>query len=380
MHKIESFALSTGSKISKPLMEKSFYPLVDRKFICISQNSNSNSKSYDYFNDVIFHVKPYLEKEGIGILELGNSDLSPVFYCKNYRHLNRLQSHYVMSKSLLYIGNDNFYSNIASHTNKDIICPSNKDYVNTFAPYWSNESNRSIIMPDTDNLPSSQTAESPKTINSISPEDLSVEILNKLNIENDLGSIKTIYIGDLYLNTLIDLIPGPYSPANMKGQKNVNIRMDKSFDLNFLLKCSSLQDLAIITDQPIPSEILNKLKPNIGQISFLINNKTTLEEIRSIESAGKPVTLLAQDKRNLNKIRLKFIDYPVILYEKKTKKDLKTKVFSDLTFLSKRNVIHNGQAYNSYLSAYMGKNVSTVKDEKDFWEDLPYCRIFRKSP
>ena len=135
MHKLESFALSTASKISKPFLEKLFYPITDKRFICVSQNSPESAKSYDYYNDVIFHIKPFLEQNKIEVFELGKSELGQVFYSKNYKHLNRLQAHYVISKSLLYVGNFNIYAHLASHCGKDIICPSNKDYQNTFKPY-----------------------------------------------------------------------------------------------------------------------------------------------------------------------------------------------------------------------------------------------------
>ena len=55
MHKLESFALSTGTKIHKPHIEESFYPIVHKKFICISKNSVSNAKSYDFYDDVHRH-------------------------------------------------------------------------------------------------------------------------------------------------------------------------------------------------------------------------------------------------------------------------------------------------------------------------------------
>ena len=156
--------------------------------------------------------------------------------------------------------------------------------------------------------------------------------------------------------------------------------MDKNFDLNFLSQCSSLLNLVLITDKVIPLVALNLLKENINQITFLINKDTTEEEVKAMEAIGKPVTLLTKDKDNLSDIRLGLIDYPVGLYQLKTKKELKTKTFSDLTFLSKRNVIKDGKAFNSYLSASKGKNISSVSNKKEFWEDLPYCRVFKKSP
>jgi hypothetical protein len=34
--------------------------------------------------------------------------------------------------------------------------------------------------------------------------------------------------------------------------------------------------------------------------------------------------------------------------------------------------------YNSYISASLKKNISHVVDDKVFWEDLPFMRIFEE--
>jgi len=98
MHKLESFALSCGSKISRPSIDECFYPILEKKYICISQNSTSESKSYDYYDDVMFHLKPYLEDNGISVIELGSSSKSPVYYCKPYTHVNYLHAYYIIKK------------------------------------------------------------------------------------------------------------------------------------------------------------------------------------------------------------------------------------------------------------------------------------------
>ena len=378
MHKLESFALSCGSKIEKPKIEKQFYPITDKKFLCISQKAEAESKSYDFFDDVVFHIKPYLDKEGISILEIGQSKKAPIFYCKNLSHLRRTQIAYVISKSLMYIGNYNLYANISSHFNKDTICVSNNDYTETFRPYWGKD-NCLILTPETESKPSLAPQEHPKTINEIHPEEVASNILDKLNIPHGLNKISTVFVGEEYKNTIIDLVPGLFNLQAMNVNGAVNIRMDKNFDLNFLQQCSTLEKINIVTDKIIPVEYLNLIKDKLQMISFFMDKKTTSEDIKQLESVGKPMNLLCKDQKNINKIRFKFIDYDIKLYGKKTKKDLKTKTFSDLKFLSKRNVIANGTVFNSYLSLSLGANTFTVKDQKEFWEDLPFCRVFRES-
>ena len=102
MHKLESFALSVGSKIETPFIDKNYYPILDKKFICVSQESISGSKNYSNFNDVMFHIKPFLEDNGINVIELGSPDSDSIFYTKNYKHTSRLQANFIINKSLLY--------------------------------------------------------------------------------------------------------------------------------------------------------------------------------------------------------------------------------------------------------------------------------------
>ena len=122
MHKLESFALSCGSKISKPQIQKTYYPVLDKLFICISKYTNDVNNNYDYWDDVIFHIKPYLDQHNISILEIGPNDKDKIFYTKSFNHLNRLQTNYLLDKSLMYLGNHNFYTLLASFNEKPVVC------------------------------------------------------------------------------------------------------------------------------------------------------------------------------------------------------------------------------------------------------------------
>ena len=380
MHRLESFALSSGSKISKPHIEQSFYPIVDKKFICVSQKSLCDSKNYDYINDVVFHIKPYLDEHGIAMYQIGEADETKIFYTKNYLNLNRLQSSYLLNKSLLYIGNYNFYANVASHMNKPCVCPTNLDYIESFKPYWSNDDNCLIVKPESDLKPSFSPKEHPKTINQIPPEEIAEHVLDLLNINNNINKIETIFLGEEYKHAIVDVVPGDYDVMSMNLFGPLNIRMDKEFNLEFLARCSGMQHVNIVTDRPIPKQVLNMFSDNLKLISFFIDKNTEAIDIENIVSKGSPLNLLSTDRKNIAEIRLKFIDYEVKLFGKMSKKDLKTKVYSNLKFLSKRNIISGGQVFNSYLSLSLGKNTSKVKNQKEFWEDLPFCRVFKENP
>ena len=98
-----------------------------------------------------------------------------------------------------------------------------------------------------------------------------------------------------------------------------------------------------------------------------------------MESSGKPLNLLTKDKKNISKIRLNFLDYQVREFGSLNKKSLNDGNYNDLKFLSKRNIIFEGKAYNSYSSILSGVNGQEVKYSKEFLEDLPFCRVYKKN-
>jgi len=378
MHKLESLALSCGSKIEKPYIHKSYYPIIDSNFICVSQQSDSQSNTYDYFNDVIFHINPYLKENKISIIEIGNPKLPPLYYTKDYRSLNNSQLNYLISKSKAYFGNFNYTSHISSAFNIPTVCPIRNTFIELEKPYWS-DNNCSIISSASKQKPTFSDTENPKTINSIYPEVIACQILDSLNIKHDLNKIETVFIGSEYNRTIVDLVPGDFSPNNIDVDGILNIRMDKSFDLKFLAACSAIKPFNIITNKAIPLNILKKLSEKITSITYFIDNKTSIDSVFDMEGAGKPINLLTQDKKNISNIRLNFLDYQVREFGSLNKKSLNDGNYNDLKFLSKRNIIFEGKAYNSYSSILSGVNGQEVKYSKEFLEDLPFCRVYKKN-
>ena len=74
MHLLERYALSCSVKIDKPAIEEQFYPLTQDRFIVLHASSGMQSKNYDYYNEVVDLIKPYLDRENIKILQIGSED------------------------------------------------------------------------------------------------------------------------------------------------------------------------------------------------------------------------------------------------------------------------------------------------------------------
>lgn len=379
MHKLESFALSSNAKIDRPLIQDCFYPIVEDKYICVSNSSNEQSKKYDYFDDVIFHIKPFLDKENIQIAQIGGGDDTKLFYCKHYFNTNRLQNSYIIDKSLLYFGNYNLYANIASHKDKPIVCPSNLDYADSFFPYWSNDTDCNILMPDLkDQKPSNSPNEPNKTINKVYPEKISAHILDLLGIKHNLDKIQTVHIGENYASRIAEIVPSLDFDPRVEINGEVAVRMDKSFVPQALPAIAQNRSLAILTEEMIDINLLKSISSSIKNITFIVKAKTKKSDIDQLASLGKPLTLVSRNKNKIEEIRLKFIDYDIGLVDNMTKSDAGIKsVTKNMKFLSRKNIISGGHIYNSYLAEEKKSNVSEVEDSKLLWEDVSFLRIFK---
>ena len=378
MHKLESFALSAGSKINKPYINECFFPNVNKDYICISKDHYVNSEHYDYFDDVLFHIAPFLSKENISILEIGKSEYKNLFYGKSFKNLNIHQNSYLIKRSKLYIGNINIFAHIASHFNKNIICPINKNYLESIAPFWSQDK-AVILQPDTQDKPLLSNIENPKTINSIKPELIAAKILDTLSIDHDLNSLETIYTGENYDKpTSIDILPSQNQLASYSFNHDLDIRMDKHYDLNFLYSCNNLKSFNITTDKVIPLNFLNALKSKIDKIKFIINKGTSIDDVNSMYAPGVPVELFTNDSDNIMDIRLKFIDFDVFPIKESSLNDIDVDSIEGLEFLSRKNIFFEGKLYNSYKSIDGQNNTSNVHDSEEFWENLSYYRIYKK--
>ena len=346
----------------------------------MSSSSNEQAKAYDYYDDVMYHLKPYLDKEGIDIVQIGTAKDNPIFYAKNYFNSNRLQNSYIISKSLLYLGNYNLYTNIASHKKKKIVCPSNIDYVKSFFPYWSKPKDCKVISSnDNSKKPSCSPNEPEKTINHIYPEKVAGKVLDLLDIKHTLNNIETVFIGQDYHSRVAEIVPSPNFNNAIQMGTNVIVRMDKKFDEQSLINIAQNRNIKIITNKVINLNILKAISNSINEIAFIIDNKTKKEDIDSLSVLGKPVQLVSKDHKNIDKIRLRFIDFDILLLTKPNKSIAGIKkITSDMKFLSRKNIVSDGQIYNSFLSESKKQNTDIIEDSELLWEDVNLIRIFKE--
>ena len=140
MHLIEQYALSCGAKIDKPSIEESFYPIQFNKYITLHASSGMGAKNYDYFNDVMKMLYPYLAKNGINVVQIGGKDDPSINLTHGLQGKTSLkQTFYIIKKGILHFGNDSFSCHVASGYDKPLVSLYSVLYKECCGPYWGSK-------------------------------------------------------------------------------------------------------------------------------------------------------------------------------------------------------------------------------------------------
>jgi len=385
MHLIEQYALSCGVKIDTPHIEPLFFPVPHDKYITLHASSGMESKNYDYFEDVILMIEPYLRKMGIKIIQIGGKDDKGIPGCTNFHGKTSIrQTAYLIKNSLLHFGNDSFSTHIASGYNKKIVCLYSILYKECCGPYWGDKNNQILIESDRKKLkPSFSSKELPKTVNLIKPEEIALGVLNLLKIKNDLDKIETIHTGVEYHKSSISVVPNHIMPSSFAEGQAVNIWGNECFDEENIVKWAYDRKCNIFLDKPMQIKYLNIIKDNINYINYYVSEEDNENYFRLLERSNIKFNLISKDKKNINNIRVKFFDWNILLQQPKTKKDLdkSEKLCDNSRYKCSMKIVSGGQIYNSKAAWKYDKpgNHNEIIDCEEFWEDLNIIKIYNES-
>lgn len=353
-HLLQEYAKSCGVKIGKPVLNPSFYPIEFEKYIVLN-HSSCNATTYDHWDLTLKILKPYIEKENIKIVQILDKDSSIIDFADKHISCTKKQAAFIISRSLCFIGTDSVLCNIAG----DLNIPSINIYSHTNPQNtrpWNFNKKSVFLSSLKDGLkPSYDPNEKIKTINNIVPEDIVKNILNILKIKRKFN-FKTIYIGNRYNESCIDIIPK--ENCNIIHDR-INVRMDILHNEEILKTILSKNFVEVTLSKPISKEIL--LMRRIKIINYL-SEEFDKDFVDLIQSLGIQFNLLCTSKEKIDKQRFLFFDYKVILHDLKEifKNNVeKLKNISDLnlkTFSNKKIFIGDKQ-YNSYLEAINSKEL-----------------------
>tara|TARA_R100000808_G_scaffold25086_1_gene61604 strand:- start:1864 stop:3045 length:1182 start_codon:yes stop_codon:yes gene_type:complete len=392
MHLVETYALNCGLKIDQPFILEKFFPLDIENFITIHPNSKFPSKCYDYWQDVVDILYPVLEEKNIKILQIGTKDDVPLRNCLHSQGSTTVnQVAYLLSKSSLHLGADSFPTHVASGCGKKIVCLYSNNYASVVKPYWTDKKDCVLFEPDrSERKPSFSAEESPKTINTLNPEDIAASVFDLLNIKSN-NNFKTVRKGVAYNNIIVELVPNCIANTQSIGIESIIVRMDLEFNEEILIKQLSQSKCSIITDKTINLDIIRQFRDNIKQFVYFIDETHTPSFISSLLKIGIPIILMSEmADEEIEKAKLDYMDFGVIQKEPSPSQEdiesLKNKNLENLYYKSKRILISNGKSYKSETAwredIPSDPNDPTplrVIDKKDFWDSIDEFYILEKT-
>jgi hypothetical protein len=389
MHILEQYALNCGVPISKPYINEEFFPLPFDKYITIHPKGKFPSREYDYWEEVIFHLAPILNKYNINILQIGGKDEAPLPFCyptQGQTNFNNLA--YIVKNSILHLGIDSLPVHLASAFNKKIVGLYCNMYPNQSGPYWSNPEDYELIFSDLKNKkPSYAAVENPKTINFIKPEQIVNSVLNKLNLKEKINQ-KSIYFGNAYHLRVLEIIPDHVPNLSQFNVNIANVRMDYLFNEEHLFNILSLYKTNILTNRPININELKKFKNNILSVYFIFDKDSNFDInfIENLKNNGIKFSIISFLKEEeIEKYKIDLMDFCNINIKnlEDNKKIIESFEKENLKFKSTKILLSKGKMYPSFQNyknneSYINSTneVFNFKNDGDLYKELENFYIF----
>jgi len=387
MHILEQYAVNCGAKIGLPKIITQYFPLPfgNSKYICLNAGSGMESKNYDYYNEVIDFMLPFLEKENIKIVQVGAEKEKLINNCYSALGCTKRQTAHLIKNSELYLGSDTMSLHFASYFQKKIVCLSTVIYAENIYPYWSKKEDYKMIESHRNgNKPSFSSEEKPKTINLIKPEEASKEVLKFLKIKNNLD-IQSLHLGEDFSNLKIELVPNFDFYVQQAPDKTLNLRLDllnsnviDGNNIKYILTNLSKRKCRIFSDKKFDVEFLKniEIKKNLEEFTFYVkdSSESTKLFIKELIKLGLNCKFLFDEsimdnEKEINNLKLNLLDVcEVYKIEKRDTKEkqqeLLKKIKGSSFYKSYRIIYSDGSTYIS--EAALKEKALT----RSFYQDL----------
>lgn len=375
MHLIERYATSCGVKIDKPYIYETFFPIPVEKYISFQPFSKYPSKNYDYWDEVIAIINPYLQKENINIIHIGAKDDKPINNTINLCGQTKIsQAAYIIKNGLMHVGADSFAAHIASGYGKKIVALYSNNNINNVKPYWTKPEDMILLEPNIGKKPQYSINEIPKSINNIKPEIIAESVLKLLNIKyNSLP--KTIHIGQDYINKTLEIIPDkPLNTAQI-GIDNIIVRMDYLFNEQILEFYLQNKKCIIFTNKPISENLLSKYKQNIPQLIYIIEKDNDPLFAKTLKNNAINTTYISYlSEEDLNPFKLNYMDYGLIIRKDYPKDKIN---FNKNTYFRSSKIILSSEGQFNTKYQWITKDFSNkYKEDEELSKELNNLYIF----
>tara|TARA_Y100001963_G_scaffold159447_2_gene263159 strand:+ start:1869 stop:3044 length:1176 start_codon:yes stop_codon:yes gene_type:complete len=389
MHIVEAYATHCGLKIDKPWMYENYYPIEAEDYITIQPFGGAPVRDYDYWDEVLFYLAPVLSERKIQIVQLGVEKDRALDGCLHTQgQTNMSQLAYLIKGSMLHLGVDSVGVHLASSYGKKIVGLYCNQWTRSSGPYWSNPKDVVLHEPNRDGVkPSFLLEEHPKTINEISPEKIAQSVLDLLGIDHKIP-FERLHVGVNYPQVEIQNVPSSVARVNINGP--MIVRMDLEFDEKVLASQLGLGACVIVTNKPLNRGLLTEARMSIANLVYYLDENHDPDFVKFLHQSAIRYTLLTElDEKDLNKIKMDYLDFGFIhkkSKDEKGKKKLEKHDVGSLLYKTKKKILKDGKCYNS--SSNLNNNVSMsdtgdfsftpVIDEPEFWRFLDESYVVKK--
>lgn len=383
MHLVENYALTAGLRISKPFVDPLFFPTPSIKYITMHCGSGMKSKNYSHYQDVVDILLPKLKDEGIDIIQIGEAEdpeLKGVISLLGKTSLR--QTFYVISKSMLQLGNDSFSAHIAGFFKVPLVTLFGPTWPNSCEAYWKKELVK--FSPDyTLYKPSYSPNEREKRIDKIFPDKIASATLNLLFKDKTYPEIQEVHLGESYDQKILDVVPDfiPDSIDSISKSSILSIRQDYTKEDKYLDFWLSQFPSALYINRPIDLNLLKKHKNKIKKIIIFLNDDISYYKIMQYRSTGINTAITYTGSKNISDIRVDLFGLNIYSEEFSTKKDLDNidYICDNSYFKSSLTVMSKNKKYPCKHFLDMGIEVSdkqTILDHEDFYKELEFYKIY----
>jgi len=204
MKLLELYALACGLKIGDQFLLEKFYPLENHKYISIQAGSGMGGKNYPYYNEVIDLILPILKSNKISIVQIGGVEDLVLNNCVNLLGKTDLhQTNFIISRSLLHIGNDSFAQHRLGYVGVPIIDLFGPTTQENHSPYQYAPNSIFLSSHRNGKNPTFASQENPQSIAMIKPEEVANAILKVLGV-NFTVPRESIFFGSVYNQQVIE--------------------------------------------------------------------------------------------------------------------------------------------------------------------------------
>lgn len=392
MHLVEQYALASGSKIDKPYIRETYYPIPSSRYITFSPFSKP-SKNYDYWKEVLAMLIPTLSKIGVSVVQIGGKKEKHFEGCINLCGKTSLsQVAYLIKRSLLHLGTDTFSAHLASGLNKKIVSLYSNSPTQNCGPYkWKHRTATDTLLEPylEGECHSFSIEENPKSINTIEPEKIALSVLESLNIETKIKH-KTVFIGPKWNMDFLEIVPSAVTQFSKPAPKDRHvIRMDYFFNEEVMCAQLEMNPGLIITSKPIKIDLLKERNKLIEQVIYLLKTpEYNVDFIRELDRANIKNSIYTNlEGEDLKKLKFDFLDLNkhISILEKKSFDKIRNHEKLDkknLKFRSKKFVIQEDKIFPGHAAYIKGVSIEDfssppipILDCPEFWQEMDFFWI-----